>query len=275
VEGTALAQWKSGTLGTVANLDPAYARGLAVGPNGYLYQGGQFDVAGGGSAAKIAVWNGVQESPLGYEIGGASGAEVARIVVNQQNGAVIAAGLFHGYGSIDTGGTQHYAQWTGAAWLPPDIRIAASLQAFALTYGNDGALYLGGAFSGTAQAASVGTIVNGGRAQAYPTLRLRNTGAGTAHVYQLLNVTTGNGIYFNSLLLSGEQTVLTLTPGNRSYTSSFRGNAFADILPGSNLTTWSLLPGTNYVSFFSDSSSVEAAFFWQPVGWSIDSGTIY
>ena len=105
-------------------------------------------------------------------------------------------------------------------------------------------------------------------------LRLRNLATGTARVYQLLNTTTGDGIYFNYSMLPSEQMLLTLQPGARSCQSSAFGNVFGQIQPGSNLVTLGLLPDMNYVSFFSDNDSFEASLFWQNRGWAIDSGTI-
>ncbi len=140
----------------------------------------------------------------------------------------------------------------------------------------DKTLYVGGDFVGTTYAASIGTLVNTGRAAVYPVLRLRNLHAtGTARLYQLLNTTTGAGLYFNYIMLPGEQALLTLQPGQRSFQSSVRGNIFGVIIPGSNLATFNLLSGTNYISFFSDQDSLEASFFWQPKGWAADSGTVF
>jgi hypothetical protein len=185
---------------------------------------------------------------------------------------VLIAGSFQSAGSVNI--PDGVTIWTGAAYLPLDIDLPKQGVQCALQT-PDSSLYLGGAFTGLGYAASVGTLVNIGRAQAYPTLRLRNLSTGTARLIQLLNTTTGNGIYFNCSLLPSEQAVLTLTPGARSFTSSMRGNIFGLIQPGSNLATWSLLSGTNYVSFFSDNDSLEASFFWTPKGWSIDSGTVF
>jgi hypothetical protein len=114
------------------------------------------------------------------------------------------------------------------------------------------------------------------RAAYYPTLRLRNRSAsGTARLYQLLNTTTNNGIYFNYVMQPGESALLTLQPGARSFQSSAQGNIFGQILPGSNLASFGLLPGTNYVSFFADNDSLEASFFWTPRSWSADGGTTF
>lgn len=270
--GTAVGFWKSGAFGTMGTLND-WAFALGVAPSGRLYAGGQFVVANGGSALRIAEWNGVSLSALGNGLGN----EVESILADSTTGNVYIGGAFTSVGSVNA--AANYAVWNGYTYLLPDINFNVSgftlgtVRSIALA--TDRTLYIAGDFAGTAQAASVGTIINSGRAQAYPTLRLRNYGAGTARIYQLLNTTTGNGIYFNYVMLGGENAKLVLQPGARSFQSDAQGNVFGLILPGSNLATWSLLPGTNYVSFFSDSGSVEAAFYWQPRGWAADSGTNY
>jgi hypothetical protein len=156
----------------------------------------------------------------------------------------------------------------------PDISVGTSI--YALEYALDNSLYIAGDFSGLASCAAIGTAVNAGHAAVYPTLRLRNLSAsGTARIYQLVNTTTGNGLYFNYTMQPGEQATLILQPGERSFQSSAFGNIFGKILPGSNLASFNLLPGTNYLSFFSDNTSLEASIFWQSRGWSSDGGTVY
>jgi hypothetical protein len=230
--------------------------------------GGDFITMGGGTVNYLSEWNGIQWQPDGVGLNG----RVRTLFVLNDN-RVIVAGSFQSAGSISI--PDNIAIWNGATYLPLDLDLPDGAEVFTATQTNDNTLYVGGSFSGTGYAASVGTIVNSGRAEAFPSLRLRNLGAGTGRVFQLLNTTTGNGIYFNYTLLGGEQAVLTLNPGNRSFQSTFRGNVLSSVLPGSNLATFSLLPGTNYVSFFSDNDSLEASFYWTPVGHSIDSGTVY
>jgi hypothetical protein len=273
--GTSIGFWKNGTFGTMNSI-PATNWGvtsLGVGPSGQLYEGGDFVLAGGGSALRSAVWNGVQHAPLGAGLGGESWA----LKVDQTTGNVIYGGAFLSAGSIAA--PANYAVWNGAAWLLPDIGFTnngfTGGTVFAILQTPDNTLYIGGDFVGTTYAAAVGTIINTGRAAVYPTMRIRNLGAGTARIYQLLNTTTGNGIYFNYTMLPSEQAVLTLQPGQRSFQSSAQGNIFGMILPGSNLATFNLLPGTNYISYFSDGGTVETSFFWQPRGWSADSGTTF
>ena len=93
-------------------------------------------------------------------------------------------------------------------------------------------------------------------------------------MYELVNNTTGDGIYFDLTLQPGEEVSLDLTPGARSFTSSQYGTIWSAVIGGSNLATWRLMPGTNYVSFFADTANAQAALFWTPRAMSADLGTV-
>jgi hypothetical protein len=271
--GTSVAFWKDGAYGTMGAVGDgnAWGYGLGVGPNGVLYETGDFVFTSGGSSLRTAAWNGVQHSALGYGLNGGGRA----VVVDSQTGNVYFGGAFTSAGSVNA--PANYTMWNGGAFMPPDILtigggfVIGTVRSMLLA--QDRSLYIGGDFSGTTSAAAVGTIVNTGRAFAYPTMRIRNLGGGTARLYQLLNTTTGDGIYFNYVMQPGESALLNLQPGARSFQSSAQGNVFGAILPGSNLATFGLLSGTNYISHLNDGGTVETSFFWQPKGWSIDSGT--
>ncbi len=267
----ALAQLVNGSWGTMqsgANGGGTTAFDLAVKQDGRIAVGGEFVTLGGGTVNFLGEWNGVQFQADGLGLNG----YVRNVFVRNDNSMVV-AGSFQSAGSISI--PDNIAIWNGAAYLPLDIDLPSGADVFTVAQTPDNTLYIGGVFSGTGYAASVGTIVNSGRAAVYPNLRLRNLSAsGTARAFQLLNTTTNDGIWFNYTLLPGEQADLVLQPGARSFTSNARGNIFGVILPGSNLATFNMLPGTNYISFFSDNDSLEASFFWQPRSWSIDGGTI-
>jgi hypothetical protein len=264
-------QW-FGSFGTMAAGVDQKVAGLATMLDGRIAITGNLLNAGGGSAKRAAFWNGVQYTPLGGGI--TSGVPVTAFVRNDNS--LLISGYISQVGSVPT--PAGAVVWNGYTFLPFDIDLnipGAGAGIWDFTQTPDGTVWAGGDFLGTAQAASVAAIVNGGRAAVYPSLRLRNRSAGTARVYQTVNATTGDGIYFNLALLAGEQADLVLQPGKRSFTSTFRGNILSSVLPGSNLATFNLLPGTNYISFFSDNDSLEASFFWTPKGWSIDSGTVF
>ncbi len=260
---------KDGALGTLSGGPLSdVVEALATTPSGVEYVGGDFTAPG----LRTLSWNGVAYTEQGNGLNG----RVWGLLSNAIDNSVIAAGEFTA--ATDNPLLGCIGQWNSNIWTPYDIDLAgAGLSngtAFVVAQGGDNTIYVGGRFSGTSTAASVGSIVNNGRSFVYPMLRLRNL-SGTADIYQLLNVTTGNIIYFNYKMQPGEITLLTLAPGSRSFQSSFQGNVFGKILPSSNLATWGLLPGRNLISFFSNNDSLEASLFWTPRGASIDSGTIF
>lgn len=265
---TRVAQLVSGLWGTMSSGANGAVYDLATKQDGRIALGGGQTALGGGTANGIGEWNGVQWQPNGVGVQGL----VRRVFVRNDN-SMILAGSFQAAGSVNI--PDSVAIWNGAAYLPLDLDLPPGGNVLAIAQAIDNTLYIGGDFSGTGYAASVGTILNSGRAGVYPNLRLRNLATGTARCFQLLNTTTGDGIWLNYTLLGGEQADLVLQPGARSFRSNLRGNIISTILPGSNLATFNLLPGQNYISFFADNDSLEASLFWTPRNWSADGGTIF
>ena len=99
---------------------------------------------------------------------------------------------------------------------------------------------------------------------------IRNIGTVDARIYQLINYTTGDGIWTILSIQGGETITLDLRNSAKTLTSDLRGNLLGVIMPGSNLTTWRLMPGTNSVSFFALSGTIETTFVWRPRAWSSD-----
>ena len=111
--------------------------------------------------------------------------------------------------------------------------------------------------------------------EAYPIIKMRNISATTIRLYQLVNTFTGDALYFNLTFEPGEELTLITEPGQRSFISSFSGNLFGNIIPGSNIASFRLMPGTNYLSLYCDSGSVAASAYWTPRSDSADGGTIF
>ena len=270
-----IAQWDGafGTLG--AGLSGPSAGGgaaLTVGPNGILYVGGGFGSAGGGTAQNVASWNGVQFSRMadGLGVDTPGGISVTSLLADPASTDVYAA-----FSQPNTGSRilpDSIAYWNGYIWLPFDIDFQTNVPTTFLK--TPQALYIGGAMNGTAQAASVTQVFNVGRTDTYPVFTARlAASSGTARIYQLVNTLTGDGIYFNYSLIPGEQVVFDFQPGARSFVSSARGNIYGAILPGSDIASFRLAPGTNWISFFADNDNVQATLSWRPRSWSADAGT--
>ncbi len=156
---------------------------------------------------------------------------------------------------------------TGYDYQPADIIIDKNC--LTIFKSQSGTTYFGFDYFGAGQvvgtAASLGTIVNHGMSNVYPTLRLRNTSTtGTAIVRQWANMTTKEYAWFALSLLPGETATLTTGPGRIAFQSSYRGDILSTVVGGSKLASWKLLPGENIVSFLADTTDVVADMFWNP-----------
>lgn len=267
--------WRNNAFGTMNAGANGRVQALKLLPNAQLVAGGVFSTMGGVTAHAIAMWNGQQWAPIGsgLDFGGAAAAAVFALEQVPSNGLLYAGGLIGTAGGLPL--TDNVAQAIGNAWTGLDIDLPANGTIYAMARAPDNTLYIGGVFSGTSQAAAVTAVVNSGRAFVAPTFRCRNISGGTIKLWQLVNQTTGDALYFNLSLLAGEEVTLNMAQGSRSFQSSFRGNIFNTILGAGIPPTFGLLPGTNYISFFGDSGSVDAGLYYNPRHWSADGGTVY
>ncbi len=162
----------------------------------------------------------------------------------------------------------------GVNVFPADVQPLGTVSSLLLS--RTGTLFVGGRInlSDGGTAAAVGTIVNSGMTDAYPTLRLRNHTDGTTRVVQFANVTTNTYVWFDLTMLAGEEATLNLNPGEISFQSSLRGEISSAIVPGSKPATWRLIPGSNLVSFFALGTGVSADIFWTPRHHSADGGAV-
>ena len=267
--GGGVAYWAGGTWGTFgATVGTVVALAQAANQARYMITGNTFPSA---SARPSLIRSGMVGTIPALGVITSFGANTTAIKA-QPNGDLIIGGNINTIngGYVPTFGLTVY---NGFSALPPDVRVNTGGAAYDVEVAPTGTWYVGGAFFGMGTAASVTPVVNSGIAEGYPTLRLRYTAAsGTARIFQLLNTTTGDSLYFNFAMLPGEIATLVTTPGNRSFTSNLRGNIFGYIVTGSNIASWRLLPGTNQISFFADNPSVQADLFWNPRHASIDGG---
>jgi len=118
---------------------------LAVGPDGSLYAGGYFSTAGGVSANCIARWDGTAWYPLGSGMS-VPGCSVHALAVGA-DGSVYAGGSFVTAGGVTV---NNIARWNGAQWNPLGGGLTGTdttPYVFALAFGPDGSLYVGGSFT--------------------------------------------------------------------------------------------------------------------------------
>ena len=132
VVASLVARWDGSTstwqpLGSVLMYNQMYncARALALGSDGSLYAGGDF---------QTARWDGSQWHPLGSGI--ASGVDALAV---GPDGSLYAGGWFTMAGGV---AANYIARWDGSEWQPLGSGMNWAVEA--LAFGPDGSLYAGG-----------------------------------------------------------------------------------------------------------------------------------
>lgn len=250
--GSAFSALGSG-LGTAGS---NHVRAIVVAPNGIVYAGGIFTVSGSASLSHIGAWNGTSWSQLGT---GLNNDLYAMSLA--PDGTLYASGTFTTAGGIVL--PDSMARWNGSAWLPLDVDLPGSATVYVIKAVIDGSIYLGFDQSGTATAAANTNVTNDTPSYVYPRLIINGPSSGTSRIYQIVNYTTGFGIWLNLTLNAGEVATLDFNPQAPSFTTTFQGDITNKILPGSQSALFYLAPGVNTISFFAASSTVVATLSWQ------------
>lgn len=241
---------------------------LALGPDNTLYAAGGFTSASGNSANRVASWDGTVWRALGA---GVTGGAVHALTVEPNTGYLYVGGLFGGNRVGTVNPDDGFAGWNGVAWFIPDIDLRdisiGPAEVYSLLALADRTLTVGFAgASANAVAPTVQDAENEGDAPVYPIIYLDRSifGAGNGNIYQIVNYTTGDAIWFDNLeVLPNEHIILNLTPGQRSIISTSRGDLSSYILPGSSLSTWHLAPGINKISIYAPHAEVAVRIVWR------------
>jgi hypothetical protein len=238
-----IAMWNGTTfvpLGTGMNTN---VNALGVLPDGRIVAAGDFTTAGGVACAHIAVWNGTQWQPLGNGLN----APVYSISVNSTTGEIYAIGTFTASGTVNL--TSKFAKWNGSSWVPQDAdtTIVTGQYYSSALRNSDSEVAIISSFSGatTLNNGTLNTLTYAGTADVFPQIKF--TGPGT--LWSITNYATGKTIYFNNYtMLAGETVLYNHDPaGGITFVSSYFGKVLGRILPGSDTTSFSLVPGTNYI----------------------------
>ena len=257
VSATNLAKW-DGTAWTNIGDATGSVSVLAIGPDQRLYAGGAVTSIEGVTINGIGVYNGVSWLPLGAGMPGGS----VNTIVFDRKGGLYATGVYEVAGTIDAPGM---AYWNGSSWVNLDIESPFPGVAipWALALGGDGSLTIGNDTNANPlSVAALTTITNTSSMIAYPKLVITNTTASNVVLYNMRNINSDKAIYFDLTLLPSEIVTLILDPTRISMVSNTRGNLLSTILPGSDVSSFALQPGSNTISFFAASASVTAIMSW-------------
>jgi hypothetical protein len=133
--------WSALGSGTGAWVDALHVFDDGSGGGPELYAGGTFTSAGGGTANRVARWDGASWSALGTGLSG--GCTVFEVFDDGAGAALYAGGNFNVAGGVPTNGL---ARWNGTSWSTvPGMSAMAHIEAMAVFDDGSGtALYTGG-----------------------------------------------------------------------------------------------------------------------------------
>lgn len=229
--------WTAMGSGMTISAGTAAVRQLYIARDGRVYASGDFDTAGGTSAANVAFWNGGGWFPMGAGIVKYAGN--IESFFEDDDAGVLLAGYYYVTGNANI--TQ-IARWNGSTWLPGPVYTDFASGHFittALPYS------VGNLYAGTATDMIVPAITDITTTTTTNDLRLTLTGPGTP--VSLENLTTGDQILFNVTLNAGETATLTL--GQQfSFVSNFRGEIPGAISAASGISRFRLAPGVNKIA---------------------------
>jgi hypothetical protein len=254
----------NGTAWTALGTPPADIFAMMYGPDGVLYAGGS-----GGATSRLWKWTGASWIQIGTITGGATG--IDKIGGVPTNGSFFPGAILTVGGSFTTVNgitfSDGFGIWNGTNLIPADVDLPGTATVQAMAGTPDGVLVIGYTTTGTATAAAVTTVSNTGPSAVWPRLVIKGPSSGTSRIYQVVNYTTGAGIYLNYTIKSGETAIFIFDPQNPQFFTTApgyddNGDLSYTILPGSTPSQFFLVPGNNAISFFSSASTVTATLSW-------------
>lgn len=236
----------------------ATVRKIRVAPSGKVYACGDFSATGATSpdtTLYIAYWNGTAWFPVGI---GAN--NTIRDIHIAEDETIVAVGDFTAVGGI----TANYcALWNGTDWVDLDIDLENAARAVIRDqYGNI-TLSPNGTLLDYSRRT---TVTNNGTAETPPVVYIK----GPCTLRWLENQTSKKRLYADLAIQNNEEVMIDFAHG--LVESTVRGDLSWGIQPGSDLRSWTLLPGDNVISaFLSDDIGAVMQIGFSPRFWSADS----
>lgn len=251
-----IAAWSGSAYSALSTGMDSTVYAINVQPNGLVYIGGGFMVAGGVTVSRNAVWNGTGFAPIGTGVNA-----VIYAIADGPGSSLYMGGAFTSGGGLTF--PDGFAIWTGSAFAYPDVLLSGGATVYALAVAPDGTVYVGSDGVSPITSSGIVTVENEQKQYVYPVITIRGPSSGTSRIYSLFNGTTGAYLFLNVTLAVGEIATLVTDPSRFSFTSNVRGDLSSTILPGSNPAQFYLSQGDNTITMLSASSSVVATIAWQ------------
>jgi len=246
----------------------ATVRDLTFDKNGLLYACGDFINAGGDANADgVAMFNNNCWQGLGEGV--ESGVTIKTLYIDENNlyigGDEYAPGSFPDL-------SLYLSMWKNGAWGLIDVAPPTGATVSDIIKTSTGDLFVAGSYDGTTVVCDQKTVTNNGNTAIYPTIEILGPGV----LQSITNYTTGKGITFDGLTLQdGEIITLKLDPTNIDMKSDWvgRGDLMQYVNPGSDLGSFHLKPGDNYINLFMSSGTdgnTKAYIYFTPKFWNLE-----
>lgn len=201
----------------------------------------------------LAYWNGAQW----FEMDGGANDTVYSLDV-MDNGLVLARGDFNLIGSVSA---SNLALHNGTTWVNLDTDISATV--YSAIFDRYGNIFTGAGL--TSDFSAITNVENIGTAEVSPIIYM----VGPARLRWIENQTAGVRIYADMDILDDEEVMFDFSKG--LIQSTVRGNLSFDILPGSDMRAWKLLPGWNKIAaMMVNDTGATMNIYYVPRHWSAD-----
>ena len=257
---------------TPFSLNPTpYVNGLAVGNDGTVYAGGNFQASGSDTIYAVAQFSGGSWKPVGDGFN-----NPVYVLGFDLDGILYAGGYFSldGNTGLATSNRKNFkwglAKLNNNAWYTENFiasRTPSVSTVMSMIFSESGEkFFVFNSLSGSnIQYPSYTTFTNLGTSEVYPKMYLR--GPGTFR--NIINTRTGAELSMNIEVLNGEEIFIDF--GKGTIESTIRGSLLYAVLPGSDIRAMRLIPGDNeFGILITDDVGAIAQMSYTPQHWSAD-----
>jgi len=254
---TRIMSWNGSAFSAMGSGASSIVRVILCAPDGSVYVGGDFTTTP--STSNVARWNGVAWFTLNYPGVGSAVYSMALLTDNQL---------------IVSGNMDDVYVYSGNTWYLYDSFLLSSPGTFTSIAVYNGVIYIGHTIASTTLISGRTTVTVLSTAPVYPIITITGptTAASTCTLQWLENQTTGERLYFNLSINTGEIITIDLRPQARKVSSNWRGQIFDQPLPTSDYSSWHLVTGANTVAAFMTGTITGATMVmnWAKIHASID-----
>ena len=186
-----------------------------------------------------------------------------------ESGNIVVIGEFTQADGMDM---KRLALWNGSTWSNLDILLAtgATPSPLAVNYVGEDIIIGGYSFSSggtkTSDFSGITYVTNDGTAEVKPVVYIKGQGK----LRYIENQTTKKKVWFNLTVLKDEEIFIDF--GTGKFYSTVRGDLYYSLVPGGDMSSFTLVPGENKIAaFMHDDVDAIMYMYYTPTHWGVDS----